>query len=71
MGTTVVLRRDGTGALTPVDRRGRVLLPAWLRRRAAAEPLVVFVAARRPDASLVVVTPAADLDHLADALARG
>ena len=68
-GTTVVLRRDGRGAVTPADRRGRVLLPAWLRRPAAAEPVVVFVAARRPDASLVVVTPVVDLDALADALA--
>ena len=57
--------------MTPVDRRGRVLLPAWLRRTAAAEPVVGFVAARRPDASLVVVTPAGDLDELADALAEG
>ena len=64
-GTNVVLRHEGAGALTPVDRRGRVLMPAWLRRCAADEAVVVFVAARRPDASLVVVRPAADLDHMA------
>jgi len=64
----VVLRPDGTGAATPVDRRGRVLLPAWLRRQVGAQAGAVFVAARRPDASTVVVTPVTGLDDVADAL---
>lgn len=63
----MVLRREGLGAATPVDPRGRVLLPAWLRREVTAAG-AVFVAARRPDASTVVVTPVAGLDDVADAL---
>jgi bifunctional DNA-binding transcriptional regulator/antitoxin component of YhaV-PrlF toxin-antitoxin module len=65
----VVLRREGIGAAMPVDRRGRVLLPDWFRRRVDAGP--VFVAACRLDASVVVVTPACCLDVIADALVQG
>ncbi|HEX5366119.1 MAG TPA: hypothetical protein VFW63_05580 [Acidimicrobiales bacterium] len=70
-GRAVVLRRDGLGAVTPVDRRCRcrVLLPGWLRRAAAAGGGLVFVAARRPDASSVVVSPVDGLDAVADELA--
>jgi bifunctional DNA-binding transcriptional regulator/antitoxin component of YhaV-PrlF toxin-antitoxin module len=66
-GDVVVLRRDGIGAATPVDPRGRVLLPAWLRRR-VGHAGTVFVATRRPDASTVVLAPASALDRVADAL---
>lgn len=64
----VVLRREGLGAETPVDRRGRLQLPPWLRGHLRLSGGSVFVAARRPDASTVVVTPVAGLDGLADAL---
>jgi hypothetical protein len=64
----VVLRPDGMGAATRVDRRGRVLLPAWLRRQVGPQAGAVFLAARRPDASIVVVTPVTGLDDVADAL---
>ena len=67
-GSAVVLRRDGAGAPTPVDRRGRVQLPTWLAAR-WPHAGAVFVAARRPDASTVVVRAATGLDALADALA--
>lgn len=67
-GSAVVLRPDGGGAATPVDRRGRILLPGWLRRQARLQDGLVFVAARRPDASTVVVVPVTRLDDVADAL---
>jgi DNA-binding transcriptional regulator/RsmH inhibitor MraZ len=68
-GSAVVLRREGVGAVTPVDRRGRLLLPGWLRREAARDGGIVFVAARRPDASVVVVSPVDGLDAVAEGLA--
>jgi hypothetical protein len=67
-GDAVVFRRDGLGAETPVDRRGRLRLPPWLGSHLRSSGGVVFVAARRPDATTVVVTPVAGLDGLADAL---
>jgi hypothetical protein len=67
-GGVVLLRPDGVGAATPVDRRGRVLLPAWLRRQVGQQAATLFVAARRPDASTVVVTSVTGLDDVADAL---
>jgi hypothetical protein len=66
-GDVVVLRREGIGAATVVDRRGRMRLPVWLRRQIVTAG-AAFVAARRPDASTVVVTPVAGLDDVADAL---
>jgi DNA-binding transcriptional regulator/RsmH inhibitor MraZ len=68
-GRAVVLRRDGLGTATPVDRRSRLLLPGWLRRAAAGGGGLVFVAARRPDASSVVVSAVDGLDAVADELA--
>lgn len=68
-GDAVVLRPDGPGARIVVDGRGRLLLPSWLRARARSAGGVVFVAARRPDASAVVVAPAGVLDGVAGALA--
>lgn len=44
----VILRLDGVGASAPVDRRGRVLLPGWLRVHLGAPGEAVFVAARGP-----------------------
>jgi bifunctional DNA-binding transcriptional regulator/antitoxin component of YhaV-PrlF toxin-antitoxin module len=65
----LVLRRDGLGAATTLDGRGRLLLPVWLRR-VAAPAGSVLVAARRPDAPVVVIAPVGALDALVDALCR-
>jgi DNA-binding transcriptional regulator/RsmH inhibitor MraZ len=50
-----------------VDGRGRVTLPAWLRQ-AGEYGSPVLVAARRPDARVVLVTPAALLDAFVEGL---
>jgi hypothetical protein len=67
-GDAVLLCRDGTGSPTAVDARGRVLLPGWLRARVGAGG-ALFVAARRPDVSTVLVAPASCLDVAADSVA--
>jgi DNA-binding transcriptional regulator/RsmH inhibitor MraZ len=59
----LVLRAEGLGAPTHLDRRGRLALPTWLRGMATATG-TVLVAARFPDASVVVVTPTCVLDAL-------
>jgi len=51
-----------------VDRRGRLFLPSWLRRL-VEETGTVLAAARRPDASLVVITPPSVIDAFVDDLA--
>jgi hypothetical protein len=66
-GWALVLRPDGLGAPTHVDRRGRLFLPGWLRRL-VEETGTVLAAARRPDASLVVVTPTTFIDELVEHL---
>ena len=50
-----------------MDRRGRLVVPAWLRR--LSEPWrSVLLAANFPDMSLIVLTPSTTLDGLLDAL---
>lgn len=61
-GSALILRAEGIGAPVAVDRRGRLALPAWLRR-ASAPAHAVLVAAGRDDAT-VVVAPASVLDDL-------
>ena len=61
-GDALVLR-EGTGAAVGVDRRGRLTLPPWLRS-ACGPGGSVLVAARRPDAAVVVVSPVSVLDAL-------
>lgn len=67
-GSALVLRADGLGAPTHLDRRGRLALPTWLRRLIRGSG-TVLVAARRPEASLVVVTPTSVLDAVIDVVA--
>jgi hypothetical protein len=66
--SALVLRANGLGAATHLDRRGRLALPTWLRRLVRATGMVL-VAARFPDASLVVVTPTSVLDAVIDGVA--
>jgi hypothetical protein len=64
----LVLRDRGPGAEVRLDRRGRLVLPTWLRTLAESTRSVL-VAAQWPEASVVVVSPTGSLDALADALA--
>jgi bifunctional DNA-binding transcriptional regulator/antitoxin component of YhaV-PrlF toxin-antitoxin module len=64
----LVLRHGGGGACLPIDRRGRLVLPAWLRPAVDASESVL-VAARAADPPTVVVAPTAVLDDLVDHLA--
>jgi DNA-binding transcriptional regulator/RsmH inhibitor MraZ len=43
----LVLRRDGLGAPTQLDGRGRLLVPVWLRRAAERTRSVLVAAAGR------------------------
>ncbi|HET6953412.1 MAG TPA: hypothetical protein VFI47_23745 [Acidimicrobiales bacterium] len=63
----LVLRTCGGGAAVTVDGRGRLRLPAWLRRSGAASRSLPVGA--RCDAPLVVVAPTTVLDGLGDVLA--
>jgi DNA-binding transcriptional regulator/RsmH inhibitor MraZ len=64
---SLLLRRGGHGAQVYVDRRGRLVVPAWLRR--LSEPWQsVLLAANYPDMSLIVLTPSTTLDGLLDTL---
>jgi hypothetical protein len=64
-GIMLVLRSGGVGAPVRVDGRGRMALPAWLRRM--SEPTgSVLVAARHPEPSVVVLAPTGVLDSLID-----
>jgi hypothetical protein len=72
-GRALVLR-DGEGAEVHADRRGRVILPAWLR--SACSPgdgpgaAAVIVAVRRPPAGdVAVIAPVNVLDALVGDLA--
>ncbi len=62
---TLVLRRGGLGARLPLDRRGRLVLPPWLRRAADLSGSVL-VSARIADSPTVVVAPSCVLDDLVD-----
>lgn len=61
----LVLRAGGTGAPLGVDSRGRLCVPAWLRR----EPVASLVVGTHHDAALVMVAPTTVLDALGDVLA--
>jgi hypothetical protein len=65
-GDALVLR-DGVGAPARMDGRGRLTLPAWLRT-ACDTGGSVLVAAHRPDAGVVVVSPVRVLDALVGGL---
>lgn len=65
----LLLRSDSVvGAEVRLDGRGRLMLPAWLRRLTDSSR-AVLVAARWPDVSLVVISPVSALDALADTAA--
>lgn len=64
----LILRRTGLGSRRRVDRRGRLLVPYWLRDL-VGDSGEVIVSVGVPDAAVVVVAPVAVLDDLADALA--
>jgi len=64
----LVLRRGGVGASLPVDRRGRLVLPAWLRQMTQSSGSVL-VAARSAATPTVVVSSAGVLDGLLDHIA--
>ncbi|MGI8663859.1 MAG: AbrB/MazE/SpoVT family DNA-binding domain-containing protein [Acidimicrobiales bacterium] len=61
---SLVLAADCGGAPIVVDGRGRLRVPAWLRRGPGASMLV----GTRYDAPVVVVAPVATLDGLGDLL---
>lgn len=61
----LVVRTDGPGAPLSVDGRGRLRVPAWLRRGDVAAMLVGTHRA----AATVMVAPATVLDGLGDVLA--
>jgi DNA-binding transcriptional regulator/RsmH inhibitor MraZ len=69
-GVLVLHRRDG-GASLAIDRRGRLVLPAWLRTPARSSGSVV-VAARASGVPAVVVAPTDVLEgivsHVAEAM---
>ncbi len=60
----LVLSPDGAGAAMTVDSRGRLGLPAWLRRG----PCAAMVVGTRDDLPVVVVVPASVLEGLGDIL---
>ena len=60
----LVLSPDDAGAEMGVDTRGRLGLPAWLRRG----PATAMVVGTRGDRPLVVVAPASVLDAVGDLL---
>lgn len=66
-GRSMLLRFGGHGAPIHVDCRGRLVIPAWLRR--LSEPWrSMLLAANCPDTSLIVLAPTTTLDSLLDAL---
>jgi DNA-binding transcriptional regulator/RsmH inhibitor MraZ len=66
-GNSLLLRRGAEGAAIHVDSRGRVVVPAWLRR--LSEPArSVLLAAECPDMALVVLTPSTAIDDLVEDL---
>ena len=69
-GMLVLHQRDG-GASLAIDRRGRIILPAWLRTPARSSGSLL-VAARAIDTPAVVVAPTDVLEgivsHVAESL---
>lgn len=68
-GLALIVRQEGLGALRQLDQRGRLTLPAWLRR-AVGPAGVVLVSASVPEVSMVAVTPTGLLDAVIDRLAE-
>jgi bifunctional DNA-binding transcriptional regulator/antitoxin component of YhaV-PrlF toxin-antitoxin module len=64
----LVLHRGGGGVCLLIDRRGRLVLPAWLRPAVDASGSVL-VAARAAGLPTVVVVPTTVVDDLVDHLA--
>jgi hypothetical protein len=62
-----VLRADGAGAPMVVDGRGRLSLPAWLRRRTGG----FLVVGTDHATAMLVIAPVAVLDGLGGILAGG
>lgn len=60
----LVVAPDGAGAAMTVDSRGRLVVPAWLRRG----PDAGMVVAIRRDTPVIVVAPTTVLDGLGDIL---
>ena len=59
----LMLHHGGVGARLPIDRRGRLILPAWLRGTARSSGSLL-VAARAVGLSAVVLTPTDILEDL-------
>jgi hypothetical protein len=68
-GGMIVLRHGGEGASLPIDRRGRLILPAWLRTPARSSGSVL-VAARAVGAPAVVVAPTDVLEGIVSQVAE-
>ena len=62
-GGMLVLHHGGVGASLPIDRRGRLIVPAWLRGTARLSGSVL-VAARAVGLPAVVLTPTEILEDL-------
>jgi DNA-binding transcriptional regulator/RsmH inhibitor MraZ len=67
-GILVLHQRDG-GACLAIDRRGRLILPAWLRTPARSSASVL-VAARAVDTPSVVVAPTDVLERIVSHVAE-
>jgi bifunctional DNA-binding transcriptional regulator/antitoxin component of YhaV-PrlF toxin-antitoxin module len=64
-GCALVMKRGGTGAAVVVDRRGRVVLPSWLRR-ATRVSTAVLLSACHVEGGVIVVVPATELDAIVE-----
>ena len=68
-GGVLVLHRGGVGASLPIDGRGRLILPAWLRG-AARSSGSVLVAARAASTPAVVLATTDLLEDLVSHVVR-
>jgi hypothetical protein len=50
----LVLHRDGVGANLPIDRRGRLVLPAWFRGATRLSGSVLVAARSEPSPTVVL-----------------
>jgi len=66
---TLILHHGGVGVSLPIDRRGRLILPAWLRVAARLSGSVL-VAARAVGLPAVVLTPTDILEDLVSHVAE-
>jgi len=62
-GGMLMLHHGGVGASLPIDRRGRLILPAWFRGTARLSNSLL-VAARAVDLPAVVLAPTDILEDL-------